>query len=91
MNQRTKHKIEANSPHNDGWTREFHEKELNKMSKKDLLKGLGAGLLFGLLVFVFMQLFIFFIEEEVEPDEILNPKFDIDYRSLQLLRMPSYI
>ncbi len=82
MKQKAKHTVEANSPYNDGWTREFHQQELNKMSKKDLLKGLGAALLFGLLVFVFMQIFLFFIEEESELEDILTPEFKIDYRVL---------
>tara|TARA_R100000995_G_C3449584_1_gene107443 strand:- start:408 stop:908 length:501 start_codon:yes stop_codon:yes gene_type:complete len=43
------------------------------MNKKDLIKALGAGLLFGLIVFVCMQVFIFFIDEQtVEYDDIFN-------------------
>jgi len=82
MDKKTKQKIGASSPYNDGWTREFHQKELNKMNKKDLLKALGGALLFGVLTFIFMQVFIFFIEEQVIPDEIFSPPFEIDYRVL---------
>ena len=43
------------------------------MNKKDLIKALGAGLLFGLMVFVCMQIFIYFIDEHtVEYDDIFE-------------------
>ena len=43
------------------------------MNKKDLIKALGAGLLFGLIVFVCMQIFIYFIDEHtVEYDDIFE-------------------
>tara|TARA_Y100000592_G_scaffold98648_1_gene172303 strand:- start:2454 stop:2939 length:486 start_codon:yes stop_codon:yes gene_type:complete len=43
------------------------------MNKKDLIKALGAGLLFGLIVFVSMQIFIYFIDEHtVEYDDIFE-------------------
>tara|TARA_R100000458_G_C8255431_1_gene231612 strand:+ start:903 stop:1388 length:486 start_codon:yes stop_codon:yes gene_type:complete len=43
------------------------------MNKKDLIKALGAGLLFGLIVFVCMQIFIYFIDEHtVEYDDIFK-------------------
>ena len=57
------------------------------MNKKDLLQALIAGLAFGGIVYGFMMVFIFFIEHEVNPDEIFNPQiqdinFDIDYKVL---------
>ena len=30
----TKLRVEANSPYNDGWTREFYDKELQKVTEK---------------------------------------------------------
>ncbi len=30
----TKLRVEANSPYNDGWTKEFYEKELQKVTEK---------------------------------------------------------
>ncbi len=43
------------------------------MNKKDLIKALGAGLLFGLIVFLCMQIFIYFIDEHtVEYDDIFK-------------------
>jgi hypothetical protein len=43
------------------------------MNKKDLIKALGVGLLFGLIVFVCMQIFIYFIDEHtVEYDDIFE-------------------
>jgi hypothetical protein len=30
----TKLRVEANSPYNDGWTKEFYEKQLNEVSEK---------------------------------------------------------
>tara|TARA_R100000742_G_C4278212_1_gene100777 strand:+ start:2334 stop:2819 length:486 start_codon:yes stop_codon:yes gene_type:complete len=43
------------------------------MNKKDLIKALGVGLLFGLIVFLCMQIFIYFIDEHtVEYDDIFK-------------------
>ena len=43
------------------------------MNKKDLIKALGTGLLFGLIIFVCMQIFIYFIDEHtVEYDDIFE-------------------
>ena len=43
------------------------------MNKKDLILALGAGLLVGLIVFVCMQIFIYFIDEHtVEYDDIFE-------------------
>ena len=44
------------------------------MNKKDLIKALSGGLAFGLLVFVFIQIFLFFVDTEFETDEVLKPK-----------------
>ena len=34
MTSRTELEIQANSPYNDGWTREFYQQELDKMDRK---------------------------------------------------------
>tara|TARA_R100000231_G_C5256616_1_gene144437 strand:+ start:53 stop:535 length:483 start_codon:yes stop_codon:yes gene_type:complete len=48
------------------------------MNKKDLIKGLGAGLAFGLLVFVFIQIFLFFVDTEFETEEVLKPEVKVE-------------
>ena len=48
------------------------------MNKKDLIKGLGAGLAFGLLVFVFIQIFLFFVDTEFETEEVLKPEIKVE-------------
>ena len=48
------------------------------MSKKDLIKGLLGGLAFGLLVFVFIQIFLFFVDTEFETEEVLKPEIKIE-------------
>ena len=37
---RMKLKVEANSPYNDGWTREAYKKELTKIEKKEKIKNI---------------------------------------------------
>jgi|TARA_R100000152_G_C6653911_1_gene94753 hypothetical protein len=48
------------------------------MSKKDLIKALLGGLAFGLLVFVFIQIFLFFVDTEFETEEVLKPEIKIE-------------
>ena len=48
------------------------------MNKKDLIKGLGAGLAFGLLVFVFIQIFLFFVDTEFETEEVLKTEIKVE-------------
>ena len=50
------------------------------MSKKDLIKGLLGGLAFGLLVFGFIQIFLFFVDTEFETEEVLKPEIKIDIK-----------
>ena len=52
------------------------------MNKKDLIEALGAGVVFGLIVYCFMMVAIYFIDMESE-NEMLMPDFnDIDYKVL---------
>tara|TARA_B100001094_G_C18092009_1_gene750915 strand:+ start:793 stop:1275 length:483 start_codon:yes stop_codon:yes gene_type:complete len=48
------------------------------MNKKDLIKALSGGLAFGLLVFVFIQIFLFFVDTEFETDEVLKPEMKVE-------------
>ena len=48
------------------------------MNKKDLIKGLLGGLAFGLLVFVFIQMFLFFVDTEFETEEVLKPEIKVE-------------
>ena len=48
------------------------------MSKKDLIKGLLGGIAFGLLVFGFIQIFLFFVDTEFETEEVLKPEIKIE-------------
>ena len=48
------------------------------MSKKDLIKALLGGFAFGLLVFVFIQIFLFFVDTEFETEEVLKPEIKIE-------------
>ena len=48
------------------------------MNKKDLIKALLGGLAFGLLVFVFIQIFLFFVDTEFETEEVLKPEIKIE-------------
>ena len=48
------------------------------MSKKDLIKGLLGWLAFGLLVFGFIQIFLFFVDTEFETEEVLKPEIKIE-------------
>ena len=49
------------------------------MTTKDFLKALFTGLLFGGMIYIFLMIFIYFIENEVTFEEILNPRMQIDY------------
>ena len=54
------------------------------MNKKDLIQALGAGVVFGVIVYCFMMIAIYFIDMESET-EMLMPDFndlEIDYRVL---------
>ena len=42
------------------------------MSKKEFLKAFTAGILFGLLVFVFVQIFLYFIEDQIDYNTIIE-------------------
>ena len=48
------------------------------MYKKDLIKGLLGWLAFGLLVFGFIQIFLFFVDTEFETEEVLKPEIKIE-------------
>jgi|TARA_B100000900_G_C20381707_1_gene634854 hypothetical protein len=42
------------------------------MSKKEFLKAFTVGILFGLLVFVFVQIFLYFIEDQIDYNTIIE-------------------
>ena len=42
------------------------------MSKKDFFKAFLAGILFGLLVFVFVQIFLYFVEDQIDYNTIIE-------------------
>ena len=42
------------------------------MSKKDFFKTFLAGILFGLLVFVFVQIFLYFVEDQIDYNTIIE-------------------
>ena len=48
------------------------------MNKKNLIKAIGSGLAFGLLIFVFIKIFLFFVDTEFETDEVLKPEIKIE-------------
>ena len=55
------------------------------MNKKDLIQALGAGVVFGVIVYCFMMIAIHFIDVESEHKEMFIPDLhdlEIDYRVL---------
>ena len=55
------------------------------MNKKDLIKALGVGVVFGVIVFCFMMVAIHFIELQTEPDEVFVidlSDLEVDYKVL---------
>jgi len=42
------------------------------MSKKTLIKSLAGGVLCGVLIYAFIQIFLFFIEDELDYDEMID-------------------
>ena len=54
------------------------------MNKKDLIQALGVGVIFGVIVYCFMMVAVYFIDMESE-NQIFTPDFndlEIDYRVL---------
>lgn len=54
------------------------------MSKKEFFKALVAGILFGLLVFIFIQIFLYFIEDQIDYDTILKETVENKSEELKL-------
>jgi len=54
------------------------------MSKKEFFKALVAGVLFGLLVFIFIQIFLYFIEDQIDYDTILKETVENKSEELKL-------
>ena len=48
------------------------------MNKKNLIKAIGSGLAFGLLIFLSIQIFLFFVDTEFETDEVLKPEIKVE-------------
>tara|TARA_R100001244_G_C5077844_1_gene113092 strand:+ start:47 stop:325 length:279 start_codon:yes stop_codon:yes gene_type:complete len=49
------------------------------MTTKELIKTFLTGVLFAGMIYIFIMVFTYFIENEVTPEEIFNPKIKIDY------------
>jgi len=48
------------------------------MNKKDLIQALGAGVAFGLIVYCFMMVAVYFIEKEVDYESVY-PSIEFDF------------
>ena len=49
------------------------------MTTKEFLKNLFTGGLFGGTIYIFIMVFMYFIDNEVSPEEIFDIKMRIDY------------
>ena len=49
------------------------------MTTKEFLKNLFTGVLFGGTIYIFIMVFMYFIDNEVSPEEIFDIKMRIDY------------
>ena len=48
------------------------------MNKKDLIQALGVGVVFGLVIYCFMMVAVYFIEKEVDYESVY-PSLDFDF------------
>lgn len=54
-----KYTVEANSPYNDGWTREAYKKEIKKIERKEKIKNITSIILlilFPITLWIFLYL-----------------------------------